>query len=118
MSEKILKIEVKHKSGLVSTHEVSWRLETNEQEVCNICGSKLHNRFYEDFPEKYKICCFCLKTANFIYSDLMIEYDKNLINSIIDGASHLRKNYELYKKKFDNLFKIKKETLRLIKNEC
>jgi len=79
---------------------------------CQICGGKLEDTFPKDFPKEFKICCGCLKVAEIIYLK-----DCNKEDSIMKRRLAY-KHYKYYKNKFDNLFRIRKEKLELIKNEC
>jgi len=71
----------------------------------------LENDFPKEFPKEFRVCCGCLNVAEHIYSD-----DRNT-EILIMRQRLAYKHYKLYRDKFDNLFKIKKEELRLIKNE-
>jgi len=79
---------------------------------CQICGSILHNRFPDNFPNEYKICCLCLDVANCIYSKVDKTKTKMELNALIGfitgrdmGLMHY---YNIFKKGFDDLFVVKK----------
>jgi len=82
-------------------------------EYCMVCSSKLDRPNYpEDFPDKYKLCCFCKETADEVYKVYHNEIS-NLIDELyrllptnIGPDEYLNKtnHYKKYKEKFDNLF--------------
>lgn len=78
---------------------------------CPICGGKLGDTFPKDFPKGFRVCCLCLGVAKYIYSEHRNTEEERIKR--IWFSTH----YESYKDKFDNLFKIKKEKLGLIKNK-
>lgn len=83
-----------------------------ENEYCGICNSFLHNNKYpDDFPKKYKICCNCKNIAYIVYK----ENHKEICDKIIELKDFIPDiNAEVYlnrsefylknKKKFDDLF--------------
>lgn len=81
------------------------------QNRCQICGRGLENTFPKDFPREFKVCCGCLKVAEYIYSD-----DRHTEDMIMRRRLAYN-HYKRYKDKFDNIFKIRKEKLGLIMNE-
>ena len=69
------------------------------KEYCRICSSELHfGNYPENFPDNFKICCMCLNTAKYIFSD-----KKSIL-----GSFGRRNRYKKFKDKFDKLFVINK----------
>lgn len=75
-------------------------IQNNSNLYCQICEDFLdkHSNFPEDFPDKFKICCRCWKVANYIF---FVKKQKFEMKDRV-------KFYIKYKKKFDELFIIKK----------
>lgn len=93
---------------------------------CQICSKIIFlSKFPKDFPEKYRICCDCLDTAQFIYSKLNInsqefkemlakvetvreQFKLSLKYSTPAKREDRKIHYEKYKERFDELFLVKK----------
>lgn len=62
---------------------------------CVICGSQHSEDFPEDFPDEWKMCCYCLNFAG-----LLIQGDRDLIiehYSILHDGKVVRLNKHLDK---------------------
>ncbi len=65
-------------------------------ENCVICGIELSARFPKDFPEKWKVCCYCKRYMEVIANgnrDLVeIHYGKNVdkyVKNLLDKIEEL-----------------------------
>jgi len=88
----------------IATHILKRKMEERYPDLscmCSVCGSLLHNPFKypRDFPNEYKICCYCGATADYIYDDNSI-----IIPSYSYPSNILQEHYNENKEKFDNIF--------------
>lgn len=85
-------------------------------EYCMICKSKLDQPIYpEDFPDKFKICCFCKAVADIVYKEEHNEIFNHIkelhdllpkgigVNEYFERSEH----YNQHKKEFDDIFIVK-----------
>lgn len=84
---------------IIAKFLIDEEVKNNPNLYCQICKDLLDKSsdFPEDFPDKYKLCCNCWNIVRYIY-------DKGL-NIDWDWAD---KFYRERKKKFDEIFVVKK----------
>lgn len=45
---------------------VSFSLDWGDPQPCAVCGERLHSRYPDDYPDCWKICCYCFTAWNYM----------------------------------------------------